>query len=130
MYLIRQGELIEIADHFKRQSNPLIAKRMGGIISNISDRPHAPAPEQKPGCYITCPFDDLCANDIEKIQAIEAEAARAATLAENKRVLDEFTWMRPLCFGKHEAICDTRCAWVVRQHCVNSLRQQQEREQG
>jgi hypothetical protein len=54
------------------------------IIQTIPDqkirpRPHPPA--QKPGCYLTCPFDDLCANDVEKIQAIEAEAARAATLA-------------------------------------------------
>jgi hypothetical protein len=37
-YLIRIGELMEITDHFKRQSNPLIAKRMGGIISDISSR--------------------------------------------------------------------------------------------
>jgi hypothetical protein len=56
-------------------------------IDAIRSRPHPLAPEQKPGCYITCPFDDLCANDIEKVQAIEAEAARAATLAERERLL-------------------------------------------
>ena len=38
-YRITEGELMEIFDHFKRQPNPLIAKRMGGIISNISSRP-------------------------------------------------------------------------------------------
>lgn len=33
---------------------------------------------KKPGCYNSCPFDDLCANDIEKIQEIERMAAAQA----------------------------------------------------
>ena len=36
--------------------------------------------------------------------------------------LDVFNWMKPLCFGRHEATCDTRCAWSVRKRCVKSLR--------
>ena len=44
-----------------------------------------PAPTKKPSCYVTCPFNDLCANDIEKIKAIEAEAAKA----EREKVLDD-----------------------------------------
>jgi hypothetical protein len=55
-----------------------------------------------------------------------SEAVRVATEAENKRVLDEFKWMKPLCFGRHEALCDTRCAWVVRSRCCQSLRIPQE----
>jgi len=34
--------------------------------------------EMAPGCYATCPFDDLCANDVEKIKAIEDMAAAQA----------------------------------------------------
>ncbi len=41
--------------------------------------------KQKPGCYATCPFNDLCANDIDKIRAIEDTAA----ITENTRVLDD-----------------------------------------
>jgi hypothetical protein len=48
-----------------------------GCEHDTRSRPHTQAPEQKPGCYITCPYDDLCANDLEKIQEIE----RIATLA-------------------------------------------------
>lgn len=40
---------------------------------------------KKPGCYNSCPFDDLCANDIEKIQEIERMAAAQA----REDVLDE-----------------------------------------
>jgi hypothetical protein len=45
---------------------------------------------KKPGCYSECPFDDLCANDVEKIQEIEKMSA------ENERqrlinLLDKFT---------------------------------------
>ena len=42
--------------------------------------------------------------------------------AERERVLDEFNWMKPMCFGRHEAVCDTRCAWVVRQRCIKLQR--------
>ena len=38
-YRITEGELMEIFSHFKHHPNPLIAKRMGGIISSISSRP-------------------------------------------------------------------------------------------
>ena len=37
----------------------------------------------------------------------------------------EFKWMKPACFGRHDASCDTRCAWVVRKRCVDSLRSEQ-----
>jgi len=43
-------------------------------------------------------------------------------------VLAEFKWMKPMCFGKHEAICDTRCAWAVRERCSHP--QHSEPEQG
>jgi hypothetical protein len=45
--------------------------------------------EQKPGCYLTCPFDDLCANDVEKINEIERQSAYTAMFEENKRMLDK-----------------------------------------
>lgn len=44
---------------------------------------------KKPGCYNSCPFDDLCANDIEKIQEIERMAAAQA----REDVLDELAQM-------------------------------------
>jgi len=36
--------------------------------------------------------------------------------------LGEFNWMKPMCFGRHDAICDTRCAWVVRKRCIQLKR--------
>ena len=52
----------------------------------------------------------------------DAQVAKAA----REQVLDEFKWMKPMCFGKHEAICDARCAWAVRERCYKSLRSQQQ----
>jgi hypothetical protein len=49
----------------------------------------SPAPDQKPGCYATCPFNDLCANDIEKIKAIEAIAAKAAR-EQDIKILEDY----------------------------------------
>jgi hypothetical protein len=65
-----------------------------------------PAPEQKPGCYATCPFDDLCANDVEKIQAIEAAAAKAA----REQVLEEIK--------KYEAAA----AKAAREHVLEEIK--------
>ena len=42
--------------------------------------------------------------------------------AEREKAREEFKWMKPVCFGRHEAICDTRCAWAVRERCIESLR--------
>lgn len=44
---------------------------------------------------------------------------RPATTGEQRESLD---WMKPLCFGKHEAICDSRCKWEIRKRCIASIR--------
>ena len=69
----------------------------------------------------------------EDIKAVKIELAENAAMKEltdeaarkaREDVLYEFKWVRPMCFGSHEAICDTRCAWLIRKRCVKSLRQQ------
>lgn len=43
-----------------------------------------------------------------------------AKAEERELLLSEFKWMRPICFGQREAICDTRCSWAVRERCIQS----------
>jgi len=123
----------------------IILQRVG-CASHSEARPHPPAPENpciENGCTDIENCDEICQHSRiyspvqiqeAKTEAYEsgfgdgyhagkADEHRTATLAAKEELKKEFTWMRPICFGKHEAICDTRCAWVVRQHCVNSLRQ-------
>ena len=49
------------------------------------------------------------------------ERDAAIRKAERERIFSEL-WILPLCFGKHEAICDTRCPWGIRKRCIESLR--------
>ncbi len=66
----------------------------------------------------------------QSIEQIREEAARAATLAENKRVLDTMEdWLKnDKCPPKKKkgAKCDIGCGRCM----INALRQQQEREHG
>ena len=61
--------------------------------------------KKKPGCYIDCPFDDLCSNDIEKIKEIEQQAAKD----EREKVLDTiiktFTTEGTLCVHPESEDC-------------------------
>ena len=59
---------------------------------------------------------------MEKINKIRSRPLSQELKKERERLLDEFKWMRPMCFGRHDATCDTRCAWVVRKRCIDSLR--------
>ena len=61
----------------------------------------------------------------EHIWMTPEEEEKRIRKSEMERVLDEFKWMRPMCFGRHDATCDTRCAWVVRKQCIESLRSEQ-----
>jgi len=93
----------------------------------IRSRPHTSTPPQ-PDKF--CEYQETCARTTSatceyceeaysnKWKQHDAEVAKK----ERERVLDEFNWMKPMCFGRHEAVCDTRCAWVVRQRCVQSTR--------
>jgi hypothetical protein len=58
---------------------------------------------------------------IEQIAEID-NRIRKERKAEREQVLEEFKWMKPQCFGNHDACCDTKCAWVVRKRCIESLR--------
>jgi hypothetical protein len=60
-------------------------------------------------------------NETQLVRLMESEYERGIVQSREK-MMDEFKWMRPICFGKHDAICDTRCAWVVRQRCIESDR--------
>jgi len=45
-WLINEAELNELALYFREHKYPHIAKRGGAIISQVSTRPHTPAPEK------------------------------------------------------------------------------------
>jgi hypothetical protein len=85
-------------------------------------RPHTPAPD------VARIEVDAKANVVvfgeHSMKEHDATIARTAKLAAIEELKKEFTWMRPMCFGRHEAICDTRCSWVVRKRCAESLRTQ------
>jgi len=81
-------------------------------------------------CQCDCCSGADCGQDDPDKFAAEQDAIQKAhdekvRKAERERVLDEFKWMKPACFGRHDASCDTRCAWVVRKRCVDSLRSEQ-----
>jgi hypothetical protein len=64
--------------------------------------------------------------DVDKVSKLGAEI-RSHLLSDHdvkarEQIMDEFKWMKPLCFGTHEPLCDTRCAWVVRKRCIESVR--------
>ncbi len=74
-------------------------------------------PERKIVCDILANgFTLTTKEEIEQAHHPGADAALA--------VLPE--WIRPLCFGRHEAACDTRCPWGIRKRCVAVRREQGE----
>ena len=102
-----------------------------GIRKATATHTNPPAPEQKPGCYAACPFDDLCANDLEKIQAIEAAAAKAAREKMLNAVLDgNAKRFCPSIDDTHYHCCDVEaCIREIFKNYEESLRGAQE-EQG
>lgn len=67
-------------------------------------------------------LEALLNHTIKVVRSIQNPSEAVAT--ERERLLGEFKWMKPICFGNHEAICDTRCAWAVRERCIESQRSQ------
>lgn len=126
MYLIREGELLEIADHFKRGNNPIIAKRMGAIISTISDRPHtsapAPARDMVPKEW-TCPYAILCRNC--KSSELADAAAKAAREQDQKRwqkLEDYIDANSPWVQGTDDRVTDAR-KLIAEVRSLRSLRE-------
>jgi hypothetical protein len=74
-YIIREADLMEICRVISLR-NPQLAKAAESVVKS---RPHTPAPEK---IFTSEECNDLC------VQAADI-AREAATLAENKRVLDE-----------------------------------------
>ena len=101
---------------FEMPDTPENRALMEALIPHpVSTPPRGATPAKKPGCYATCPFDDLCANDLEKIREIEQMTAQD----ERKKVLDELKqeikyltnlyglcdfWSRPTVEEIHNAI--------------------------
>jgi len=96
-------------------------RKQGATCTNggceYDTRPHTPAAPAKDKDWATLypEVKEMCG------ACLKREIAKARK-AEREQVLDEFKWMKPQCFGNHDACCDTKCAWVVRKRCVQSLR--------